>query len=107
MRDELMHKLLGTAAVMSMLGLPGAAIAAMAGTASDVHTRTVEAQTDLGRAGVESYWQQREPRDLPGPVANLVEKLETSIAQPTHTDHGVEFYGRAGRPDGLEWASHG
>lgn len=104
MRYQRLQGWLGAGALVSMLGFAPAA--ALAGAAEDVVSRDVDVTVgDHGRAGMDRYWEHREPRELPGPVVDAVHFIEGAVtAHSPATEDGLMFDGRAGRPSGLDWA---
>ena len=79
-----------------VFALTSAAVPACADSADAVATRSAGAiARDFGRAGADTYWQQREPTEMPAAVVKAYEATKAFLTQP-HEDQNPERYGRAG-----------
>ena len=79
-----------------MFVLAPVAASAYADSADAVASRSPSAiARDFGRAGGDTYWQRREPTEMPAAVVKAYEATKAFLTQPPE-DQGPERYGRAG-----------
>jgi len=79
-----------------MFVLAPVAVSAYADSADAVASRSPSAiARDFGRAGGDTYWQRREPTEMPAAVVKAYEATKAFLTQPPE-DQGPERYGRAG-----------
>ena len=99
------YTLIVMAALAGGIALP--ALSAAAETPSSISTRNVDAiERDAGRAGDDTYWEQRQPTEPPAPIVKAYDSVKaetvkvygeakTLVAEPAPSRQ-AERYGRAG-----------
>jgi hypothetical protein len=99
------YTLIATAALAGGIALP--ALCAAADMPSSISTRSFDAiERDAGRAGVDAYWEQRQPTEPPAPIVKAYSaakaetvmvsgEAKTLVTEPA-PPHQAERYGRAG-----------
>jgi len=99
------YKLITVIVVAGGIGLP--AFCAAAETPSSISARSSDAiERDVGRAGDDVYWEQRQPTQPPAPVVKaydaakaetvkVYDEAKTLVTEPT-PPHQAQRYGRAG-----------